>query len=90
MSEEDGDLKRLYASEPDAQPTPETVLARSIAQLAGRDPRAFHARLSGASVHVSGPVGAARYPHEHWQELFRAHLEAGFYDIRGSATGKTP
>ena len=65
-----------------SQSSTETLLARSIVQLAGRDPTAFYAGLSGASVHVSGPLAAARYPQERWRDLFMAHLHAGFYDIR--------
>lgn len=63
-----------------SEPTVETLLARSIVQLAGRDPGAFSARLSGDSVHVLGPSTAARYPKETWRELFKAHVQAGFFD----------
>jgi hypothetical protein len=73
-----------------SEPTVETLLARSIVQLAGRDPAHFSARLSGHSVHVLGPSSAARYPKEGWLELFRAHLQAGFFDQpRGPVTGGT-
>ena len=73
-----------------SEPTVETLLVRDIVQIAGRDPGAFPARLSGDSVHVLGPSAAARYPKESWRELFKAHLQAGFFDQRrGPVTGGT-
>ena len=73
-----------------SEPTVETLLARSIVQLAGRDPGAFSARLSGDSVHVLGPSAVARYLKEGWRDLFEAHLQAGFFDQpRGPVIGGT-
>lgn len=61
-------------------PTEESISVSQLVRAAGRDPGSFDARRSGTSVHVTGPFSVAVYPYERWQELFVAHLNAGFFE----------